>query len=535
MRLRDRFRIAVRAWYEAARYRVGRPRIPTTSQDARLDLSRAVRATLQGKAQYWERNFPLISRLADVFECYTVGTGLVANPASSDQTWNDQAKQWWLGWEKVCDNASRQTFGTLQGLIARRWFVDGECFVYLTQGESGKPRLQLIEAHRVGTPPSKAALENKGIADGVEYDTNSGRPLAYWVSRQTEDNNIEWTRIPAEWVIHVFEPSRPGEYRGIPFFSSALNTIDDLDELKRLELKAARAASVVANVIKTASGEFDYETLIQNGGSATADSTTNEVTAYQERLGGETIALKPGEELEQFRSDRPSVITREYWRDLQAEVCASAGIPSVLAYPEQMQGTQYRGALDMAATFFNARSSIMQDVVRRIYAWAIGKARQMRELPQGPSDFWRISVRAPRAVNVDVGRNSTAMLQELAAGVTTYDAIYSPLGLDWRVETQKLADEREYLKEIGIISTGGGDVQVTALNGAQVASVLSVVQQVSQKLLSGESAKQMLYIALPTTDSTLIDKMVDEAVKFTPAVQPVQEPQQPAQPQDPTQ
>lgn len=451
MTFSKRLKLAVRAFYEAARFRPGRARIPTTLQDAKLDIDRASRKILQSKARYWERNCALVGRLADVFECYTVGSGLHVNPSSSDVAWNDAAKGWWRTWERFADVASRQTFGTLQGLLARSWFIDGEVFLLLTSGDSGRPRIQAIEAHRCETPEKLAPDEGVSIVDGIEIDPTNGRPTAYWFWTAGKDNTRTFNRYDASLVIHVFEPSRPGQYRGLPFFTSALNTIDDLDELKRLEMKAARAAAVVANIIKTASGEVDYESLIASGGGAETNSTTSEITAYQERLGGETIALRAGEELSQFKSDRPSVVTREYWRDLQAEVCASAGIPAVLVYPDQMQGTQYRGSLDMAAAFFRARSAVMQEVVRRVYEWVM-RSSIGREpgLAGAPQDFWSVSIQPPRSVNVDVGRNSAAMLAELASGATNFRQIYGPQGLDWREEGKQLAEELAYFNGLGI-------------------------------------------------------------------------------------
>ncbi len=63
------------------------------------------------------------------------------------------------------------------------------------------------------------------------------------------------------------------------------------------------------------------------------------------------------------------------------------------------------------------------------------------------------------------------------------------------------------------------DVQKTALNGAQLQAVNDAVAKVSAKQLSPEAAKQMLYIALPATEKSQIDAMIDAAANFTPAVE----------------
>ena len=60
----------------------------------------------------------------------------------------------------------------------------------------------------------------------------------------------------------------------------------------------------------------------------------------------------------------------------------------------------------------------------------------------------------PRAVNVDVGRNSNALIVELGAGATTYRQHYSALGLDWEQELAQVGIERARLAELGIPPPG---------------------------------------------------------------------------------
>ncbi len=54
-----------------------------------------------------------------------------------------------------------------------------------------------------------------------------------------------------------------------------------------------------------------------------------------------------------------------------------------------------------------------------------------------------------------------------------------------------------------------GEVQATALNGAQIASIVSVCQQVTAGTLTRPAAKELLAISFPTVDSTRLDRLVD--------------------------
>jgi len=158
MKLRHRVKAAWRLLsgrYEGAQQTPYRSQIPGSLQSARLDASASTREVLGRKARYFERNSALVNRLADLFETYVVGTGIQFFPVSSDAEWNARAAAYLEAWKPFADLSSLQGFDTLQGIIARALLVDGEIFVVLTQGESGFPRIQLVESHRCATPPDR--------------------------------------------------------------------------------------------------------------------------------------------------------------------------------------------------------------------------------------------------------------------------------------------------------------------------------------------------------------------------------------------
>ena len=263
-------------------------------------------------------------------------------------------------------------------------------------------------------------------------------------------------------MIHLFEPSRPNQYRGIPFVHPIINKLHDLDDLELLEMKAAKELARSINVVKNSAGELSPEELRRQRYNTTetlsdgATSVTEERSKYYaDSVGGETVVMKTGDEMERLTSDRPSVVTREYWHELKADCCAGLGIPYVLVYPESMQGTVYRGALDMANSFFRARHTVVADCARRIYEYVMEWARyNVPTLRDAPGDWRNVTIHAPRAVNVDVGRNAAAEIKQLEAGTTNYGLIYGPLGLDWRAQFRDLKEQIDYAAEIGLVLPG---------------------------------------------------------------------------------
>jgi capsid protein len=148
----SKFRSAPVDRYEGASNSIRRSFLDTSYTSVRFDVTASTRQQIVRKSRFFEQNNAVMNRLGDLFENYTVGSSFSVQPASSNPDWNLRAKKWWDTWSRYPDIGSRQSFGTLMSLAARGWFYDGESFILLTKGETGRPRLQLIEPQQVSTP-----------------------------------------------------------------------------------------------------------------------------------------------------------------------------------------------------------------------------------------------------------------------------------------------------------------------------------------------------------------------------------------------
>jgi lambda family phage portal protein len=485
------FQIITNRYEAGKRWGTGRSWVDSWVQDPRFDVCEVERLEIVRKSRYFEQNNGIVNRLCDIFEQYVVGSnGLQIIPASSDEKWNENAKLSFGEWQNYCDLTSLQAFACIQSLVARSWFIDGEIFILLTRGTNAgpvgdiiaqnRPRIQLIESHRVATPDKLILQEGKTVIDGIQIDKN-GRPTGYYVRDGVDSESYSFKS--ASEVIHIFEPCRPGQYRGLPFLYSVLNTLHDLDDLQILELKAAKQAAEITNVLQNESGELPSAATVRRERftqttqkSDGTDVTENRTKWIRDILGGRSIALKLGETLQQFKSERPSVATKEYWDYLTSLVCAGSGISKMLVFPWSLQGTIARGDYDIANTFFRSRSAVLAAAFTRVYLFYMEWAKSNdKRLFDPPADWRLVTVRSPRGCNVDVGRNSQAMLKELEAGATTYDAIYGALGLDYRTELRQRAKEAAYIRSLakefevepGEIVTFAGDAIQQALQAQQ--------------------------------------------------------------------
>lgn len=432
------------ARYEGARRSPMRSNIPAAVQSAKWDITPPDRHELLRKSRYFEKNNGLCNRLADIYEQYTVGQGLRMLPDSSDVAWNTTgAMPWWEDWQRFADIASRSSWGTLQGVIARTLMVDGEIFVLLTIGSEGFPRVQLIEGHRVRTPPNRK--EGDGIVDGIEIDGN-GRPVAYWIAKDNVARSTEFVRQDAAFVVHVFEPSRAGQYRGLPMLYPVLNDLNDLDDLQVLEMQAAKDQAKTTKIVKTKEGEISDEDLLR--GTTTGTDGVQRTEYYQDVFSGAAAVLRPGDDFQQFPGERPSNATSGYWDRLERNICAGVGIPREIVIPQSMQGTSMRSVLDIANAFFRSRSAVMADHFARVYEYVMRVGMTSGRVPEGPSDWWRCTYRSPRSINVDVGRNSAAAIAEWKAGMRTMRDTYAETGDDWEQQLEQRAREAKRKNEL---------------------------------------------------------------------------------------
>jgi capsid protein len=315
----------------------------------------------------------------------------------------------------------------------------------------------------VDTPRTKSDQEGKTIVQGIQIDPGlGGRPIGYYIGDDsTGELLIPEVPVSADFVIHVVEPMRAGQYRGLPFCTPVINLLHDLDDLHQYELRAAKDAAIFGPFVKTASGEVDPRMLrMQRVKSKTIAGDETEMTVdkteyYEDIADGSIKVLQQGDDIVFPSSQRPSVVTQQYWRMIQEQICNGIGIPYVLAYPESLQGTTYRGTLAVAAAMFRARAAVLAEAWQRIYEYVMRyEVATNRDLQPPPSDWYKVTMQPPRAPDVDIGYSSAATLEELAAGLTNYDLVYSARGLDWREEFRKLREQQRFAEELGLRLNG---------------------------------------------------------------------------------
>lgn len=416
------------------------------SQSARMDIPHATRRQLLSWSREMERKDPIFNGFLDLCERYVIGpTGLRIVSGSQDSEWANSANLEWDAWQPFCDISSRFSFGQRQGLIEREVEVAGEVFVYLTYGDGQRARIQLIESESVETPPDK--LTDPSIFDGVRMDAND-RPLEYFVKGR-DGKHVE---LKADSIVHIVEPSRVGQVRGLPIIYPVLADMVDLRESLDLEMLAHKDGAETSKFITNAAGQLSssglrravYSKATQKDSGV--DTTEKQRVYYEEKLGGKTVIGQTGDTFTQFNNQRPSEAVQAFWDFVSARIACGMGLPIEIIIMRSLQGTMTRAALDMANGFFRCRSAARAESFNRIWNHVVlGSLALRRSLP---ADWRKIRYTPPRSINVDVGRNSNALIAEWQNGFRTLENIAAEMGHDWKDILRQRASELAYARDL---------------------------------------------------------------------------------------
>lgn len=236
----DRQRLA-RAYESASPRDSWRPRRGNASANADHFADAAV---LRAKARSLVQNVPYIRCGLDAHVANIVGTGIVPR-ATGRQA--DVINTLWQQWVKVCDADGRLDFYGMEAAAAKAVEQDGEVLIRLRPrfASDGFPvplQLQLLEIDWLDTSKVSVSTDGGEIVNGIEYDL-LGRVVAYWLWDQhpgditlRKGTRTFSKRVPAELIIHLYGPERPGSGRGFTRLSSVIARVRDLQLYEDAEL-----------------------------------------------------------------------------------------------------------------------------------------------------------------------------------------------------------------------------------------------------------------------------------------------------------
>lgn len=396
----------------------------------------------------------------DKYVSNAIGTGIVVRSAHPDPAIRADLHQLFDDWAEESDAAGLLDWYGQQALAVRSMLEGGEVFARHRQrrpedGLSVPYQVELIESEHLPLHHNGWNGGNR-IKGGIEFDP-LGRRAAYWLYRSHpgaavwDTDAIQQSRVPADQVIHLFQPLRPGQSRGVPWLSWVLARLAEIDEYDGAEVTRKKVAAMFTAFVTSDATNTQDESLF---GTLTRD----QAGALAELMPGTMQFLMPGEKVD-FAAPKDDGSYEGFMRFQLRSIAAGLGI-TYEQLTGDLTGVNYSsiraGLLEFRRQVEMCQHQvIIQQFCRPVYrTWlrSVLLEHFPREFARNP-DFqtWARARWMPPAWEwVDPEKDVKASLLAIAGGLTSRARVVAEAGED--VETidaeQKL--DRDRAESLGL-------------------------------------------------------------------------------------
>lgn len=412
---------------------------------------------LRARARELSRNNPVAKSYLKILTSNVLGEKGIdyqAQVRNNDKTLNaafntkieDAFREW--GKRGNCTADGKLSFRAVQTLALKNIAVDGEVFVRMIPGFANKYRfaVQLIDADQVDPLFSRFASKTENeIRMGVEVDL-WGRPLAYHINKAHPSDlggSLTRERVPAEYIVHLFDPERVNQTRGITWFHPCMVELRMLGGYVEAELVAARTGAAKMGFLKyTDPASF---------------TEPNPDAKYRiEAQPGVIETLPPGLDFQAWSPEHPASAFPTFVKSMLRFVSSSLGV-SYNALASDLEGVNYSsmrsGLLIERDQWKMLQSFLAEQMLQPIFEQWISMALLSGSLvldSRDPSRFvcgkWE-----PRGwVWVDPLKDVQAAILAVGAGLDSRGAIIAERGGDAEDVFEALAEEEKLAKSYGL-------------------------------------------------------------------------------------
>jgi lambda family phage portal protein len=439
--------------YEAASPRDSwRPRRAGASANAD---HRADAKTLRTKARALVQNVPYCTAALAGLVSKTIGTGIIPRATGAEK---DQLNKLFAAWAKVCDADGRLDYYGMQKAAYAAMEQDGEVLIRLRPRRLSDSlpvplQLQLLEIDWLDSDRMGAANGGNQIINGIEYDA-LGAVAAYYLWDQHPGDatlirvgKAQSSRVPAQNIIHLYNPDRPGQGRGFSRFGPVITRVRDLQlyedaELNRknLETRLSVLASGDINQMGNPAASGDGGEGTGQGAQDLGDLTSGSIVGVPPGMSFTVVEPKaaPGYvEYVKFALHLIATglgVTYEILTGDMSEVNFSSARVRLLDFRDAVKQMQW---LTLIPKFLTPVHEAFVEA-----AYLAGKIRQ-RDMS--------VDFSPPKWDYVNPEQDVKADLAEIGGGLSSFSEKLRQRGYDPDVVYAELASDITKLKDLGIL------------------------------------------------------------------------------------
>src|SRR5262245_48454259 len=276
---------------------------PTTSANAEIGRGAT---KIRSRVHDLVRNNPYASIIPRRLAAKIWGRGIQPrlNIGEPQDPRRAQARDIWSAFVDNSDPEGQLDFYGQGNLLTRTVFEGGEALVRFIPRPASfnlpvPLQIEILEGEQLDATKNEALPTGGLIIQGVEYDAN-GRRAAYWLFPEHPGDamasfakrlSFQSVRYPASEVLHVFEPLRSKQARGVSIFTPIVIKLKMMDDYDDAEAMRKRIASCFAAFV-TRPGGAAASPLAS---TSTKDGAGNRLEKIPPGL---IQYLNPGEEIE---------------------------------------------------------------------------------------------------------------------------------------------------------------------------------------------------------------------------------------------
>lgn len=439
---------------------------------AKAANSYSTRRTLKIRSRYEAANNSYFRGIIDSMANDLIGTGPRLKVTTQDENLNGRIHAAWKKWAKKIQLADKLR------LMAKAKIQDGEAFALLVNNNNLKATVggkltqteDTVQLDVIPVESDQCTTPDLGFidyfwVDGIVLDT-LGNPIEYHFLRHhpgdlfvPQLNPMVYDRWRASSVCHWLRKDRPGQVRGVPEITPALELFAQLRRFTKATLAAAETAADFAALLET---------------PAPADGTTVDPEPF------ETIPLErammttlpSGTKMNQLRAEHPATTYEMFVRVLLREIARCLCVPLNIALGDSSDYNYASGRLDHLGYHRKQkidRSGCDDMALTKIFpAWT----EELVMLPGSPIpegmalDEITYRWHWDSAESIDPIKDAKADEVRLASNTITLDSLCAEQGEQWEDVIRQRGKEYALMRDLNIpITELAKDAPVTAMAG----------------------------------------------------------------------
>jgi lambda family phage portal protein len=374
---------------------------------------------MRDRARDLVRNNPYAAKVVDVWVANLIGSGWsfkARDPRRNGRRGETvtQLVRDWMADPLQCDFFGLQNFDGLIAQAVRCWKESGEVLI-----RARTPSRETMEALGLRVPLQLQVLEPDWIDEnhdtpagegggytrrGIVYSADQRRS-AYWLYNYHPGESahiatsIVSSKVPADEIIHLFTPSRPGMTRGVSCLAPVMLRLRDLGDLLDARLMKEKVAACLAAAV------------------VDLDGVGNQKSTIGDRLEpGGVVRLGPGQDIRTINPPAAGEIDRVI-RTYLLEIAAGAGITYEELTGDYSGNSFTQGRMGWIGFQRRLQSETWQLLVPllfdRVWRWWSARASIVGIATDGMSSDWT----PPRRELYDPQSETSSTLSRMRAGL----------------------------------------------------------------------------------------------------------------------